>query len=97
MCDAGEERERYETNTAVSPRCECTRERGGIATVTAIYDVYGVGVGAMCGGEEEAVRPASPLSRRHARDTTIAGATEDCGRVTTKHVYDMTFKRNGKR
>ena len=36
--------------------------------MTAIYDVYGVGRGAMCGGEEEGVRPASPLSRRHSRD-----------------------------
>ena len=68
VCNAREEGERYETNTTVLPRRDYIREGVDIAAVSAIYDVYGVGRRAMCGGEEEAMRPAGPPSRRHSRD-----------------------------
>ena len=71
VCNAREEGERYETNTTVLPRCDYTREGVDIAAVSAIYDVYGVGRRAMCGGEEEAMRPAGPPSRRHSRDRML--------------------------
>ena len=51
--------------------------------MTAIYDVYGVGRGAMCGGEEEGVRPASPLSRRHSREEMRRGGGRRRRRVFT--------------